>query len=172
MLILRSSLGAKVVPCFNPCPVQPQHPGGAIWPEAKERTGEGRGTIKPCVCPSLCSPSKCWKCGLHRAHTPLQSPGAGEQMEQVHQAVGDYWNDWRLDIIWNTPLLMYESSKSPSCPWTCSIQTCCLYKVLNGWSLAVVAQCWSLHSKALTNLDIASPSLLLQSITVSRDSHL
>lgn len=46
---------------------------------------KSRGT-----CCSLCSPSKSGWCSLSRAAALAQSPGAGEQMEQVHQAVGDY----------------------------------------------------------------------------------
>lgn len=37
------------MPCFDPWPREPQHPGGAIWlreGKAKENTGEGLETIK------------------------------------------------------------------------------------------------------------------------------
>lgn len=58
---------------------------------------------------SLCPPSKCgWK-----GHGHAQMHRAGEQMEQVYQAMGDYYNDLGVAIIPNTPLLMHDACHFP-----------------------------------------------------------
>lgn len=61
------------MPCFDPWPWQPQHPGAAIWLRESEERGRGghKGATENNkkwggAHPTLCSPSKCSWSGLNR----------------------------------------------------------------------------------------------------------
>lgn len=80
------------MPCSDPCPWQPPHPGGAIWPrEGGKRQGGDGETIKTGRVSLIVLSIKALVVRpLQGSYPAPRSLGSGEQMEQVHQAVGDY----------------------------------------------------------------------------------
>ncbi|TNN86643.1 hypothetical protein EYF80_003111 [Liparis tanakae] len=93
------------MPCSDPCPGQPQHPGGAIWLREENPPGRDGKQYKWALCPSLCSPSKYWWYGLNSAPTLAQSLGTEETtVFGDNQVCREQWLlDMAPDMPWIQP---------------------------------------------------------------------